>query len=169
MKKLFIYEFQAKQIEDTFRIVSRTLQSKDKETCLDRDVMVSWEMIQNVIKGDIDKHIERLKIVDLDKSTDNKPFLKVFLDWVLKWKETKSVMPYFEDVLVEFKNSDEYKNFAKSINEVVLESEKPTVIEVFNDDGTHSHYALVSSTTGEKLWSENPIECKAQGYPVKQN
>ena len=167
MKKLFIYAFQAEQIEDTFRIVSRTLQSKDKKTCLDRDVMVSWEMIQNVIKGDIDKHVERLKIVDLDKSIDNRPFLKVFLDWFLKWQHTQSINPSFEKILESFKNSDDYKNFAKSINEIVLESEKPTVIEVSNDDGTHSHYALVSSTTGEKLWSENPTECKAQGYPVK--
>lgn len=38
MKELKIYEFQAKQIEDTLRIVARTLNSKTKETCLDRDV-----------------------------------------------------------------------------------------------------------------------------------
>lgn len=40
------------------------------------------------------------------------------------------------------------------------------IIDVFNDDGSHSHYALISTKTGEKLWSENPKECKAQGYPV---
>jgi len=76
--------------------------------------------------------------------------------------------------LDEFKNAlnqviNRIDSKLKKQEDVILESEKPTVVEVFNDDGTHSHYALVSSTTGEKLWSENPIECKAQGYPVKQN
>jgi hypothetical protein len=47
--------------------------------------------------------------------------------------------------------------------------EKPKVIEVFNDNGSHSHWSLVDIKTGEKLWSEDPIECKAQGYPVKNN
>lgn len=46
-----------------------------------------------------------------------KPYLKVFLDWFLKWRETKVVIPYFEVILEEFKKSDEYKEFAKSINE----------------------------------------------------
>lgn len=44
---------------------------------------------------------------------------------------------------------------------------EPHVISVTNDDGTHSHYALINPENGEKLWSENPEECKAQGYPVK--
>ena len=46
------------------------------------------------------------------------------------------------------------------------ELEKPTIVEVFNDNGSHSHWSLVDSENGVKLWSENPIECKAQGYPV---
>jgi hypothetical protein len=45
--------------------------------------------------------------------------------------------------------------------------EKPIVIEVFNDNSSHSHWTLVDSETSEKLWSENPEECKAQGYPVE--
>ena len=49
MKELKIYEFQAKQIEDTFRLVAKTLDSKKKTTSLDRDVMQSWEMIKNVL------------------------------------------------------------------------------------------------------------------------
>lgn len=60
MKELKIYEFQAKQIEDTFRIVSNILESKDKETSLDRDVMVSWQMIKNVLEGKIDEHVNRM-------------------------------------------------------------------------------------------------------------
>lgn len=44
---------------------------------------------------------------------------------------------------------------------------KPTVIDVFNDDGTHSHWALIDTETGTKIWSEFPEECKAQGYPVE--
>lgn len=61
MKELKIYQFQAEQIEDTFRIVARILESQSRKTCLDRDVMVSWGMIKNVLSGDIDKHVERMK------------------------------------------------------------------------------------------------------------
>jgi hypothetical protein len=45
---------------------------------------------------------------------------------------------------------------------------EPVVVSVTNDDGSHSHYALICSETGDKLWSENPIECAAQGFPVKR-
>jgi hypothetical protein len=59
MKELKIYEFQAKQIEDTFRMVSNCLESKDKKTCLDRDIMQSWEMIKNIINEQPDKQVKR--------------------------------------------------------------------------------------------------------------
>lgn len=59
MKELKIYEFQAKQIEDTLRIVARVLESKSKETCLDRDIMSSWMMIKNVLDGKIDERVQR--------------------------------------------------------------------------------------------------------------
>ena len=59
MKELKIYEFQAKQIEDTLRIVARSLESKNKTTCMDRDIMQSWEMIRNVLSGQIDVHVKR--------------------------------------------------------------------------------------------------------------
>lgn len=59
MKELKIYEFQAKQIEDTLRIVERVLESKSKTTCLDRDVMVSWQMIKNVLSEKIDERVIR--------------------------------------------------------------------------------------------------------------
>jgi len=60
MKELKIYEFQAKKIEDTFRLVARILESKSKTTCLDRDVMQSWEMIKNVLAEKIDVHVPRI-------------------------------------------------------------------------------------------------------------
>lgn len=50
MKELKIYEFQAKQIENTFRIVANILESHNKESCIDRDIMQGWEYIKNVIK-----------------------------------------------------------------------------------------------------------------------
>lgn len=34
--------------------------------------------------------------------------------------------------------------------------EKPTIVEIFADNGAHSHWTLVNSENGEKLWSENP-------------
>ena len=59
MQELSIYEFQAKRIEDTLRLVANTLKSHSKETCLDRDVMQSWEFIKNVLNKDIDKNVNR--------------------------------------------------------------------------------------------------------------
>jgi hypothetical protein len=40
------------------------------------------------------------------------------------------------------------------------------LIPVYADNGEHSHYTLIESSTGIKVWSEDPQECKAQGYPV---
>jgi len=60
MKELKIYEFQAREIEDTFRIVANVLKSHAKTTCLDRDVMLSWEMIKNVLAENPDKETHRL-------------------------------------------------------------------------------------------------------------
>lgn len=59
MKELKIYEFQAKQIEDTFRLVARVLNSKKKESSLDRDVMQSWEMIKNVLAEKPNERVSR--------------------------------------------------------------------------------------------------------------
>ena len=46
---------------------------------------------------------------------------------------------------------------------------KPEVIEVYADNGQLSHYALVDTETGNKLWSEAPEECEAMGHPVVNN
>lgn len=54
MEELKIYKYQAKQIEDTLRKVANTLESNNLTTCLDRDVMQSWEMIKNVLNEQID-------------------------------------------------------------------------------------------------------------------
>lgn len=60
MEELKIYEFQAKQIEDTLRLVSQILKSKYKITSIDRDIMQSWEMIKNVLNKNIDTHVSRM-------------------------------------------------------------------------------------------------------------
>jgi len=60
MEELKIYEFQAKHIEDTFRKVANTLESHNKETCLDRDIIQAWEMIKNVLNKDINKLTKKL-------------------------------------------------------------------------------------------------------------
>lgn len=44
MEELKIYAYQAKQIEDTLRMVANVLKSHDKKTCIDRNVMQSWDM-----------------------------------------------------------------------------------------------------------------------------
>ena len=55
MKKLVIHEYQAKQIEDTLRMVANVLESYSKKTCVDRNVMQSWDMIKNVIAEEPEK------------------------------------------------------------------------------------------------------------------
>jgi hypothetical protein len=50
-----------------------------------------------------------------------------------------------------------------------METKKPEVIEVFADNGEHSHWVLIDPQEGTKLWSENPSECEAMGYPVQKN
>lgn len=49
MKELMIYEFQAKQIENTLRLVANAFGCRKKETCLDRQVCKSIEMIKEVL------------------------------------------------------------------------------------------------------------------------
>ena len=59
MEELIIYEFQAKEIEDTLRIVANILESYERKTCIDRDIMLSWHMIKAVLNKNIDEHINR--------------------------------------------------------------------------------------------------------------
>jgi hypothetical protein len=59
MEELIIYKFQAKAIEDALRSAARIFKSQSKTTCVDRDIIESWQYIQNVIDGNIDKEVER--------------------------------------------------------------------------------------------------------------
>jgi hypothetical protein len=59
MKELLIYEYQAKQIEDTLRIVANILGSRTKETSADRDIMQSIGMIKAVIEENPQKQVFR--------------------------------------------------------------------------------------------------------------
>jgi len=59
MEELKIYKFQAKHLEDTLKLVARTLDSKSKKTSLDRDVMQSLEFIKNVLSESIDIRVNR--------------------------------------------------------------------------------------------------------------
>ena len=59
MKELKIYEFQAKHIEDCLRLVANRLNSKTKETSVDRDVMQCWQTIKNVLESKPELTVER--------------------------------------------------------------------------------------------------------------
>ena len=59
MEKLEIYKFQAKDVADTLNAVANLLKSRSRTTCLDREIMVSIQMMYNVLKGTIDVHTER--------------------------------------------------------------------------------------------------------------
>ena len=60
MEELKIYKFQAESIKRTLQLVARVLNSKTKETSLDRDVMQDLQTIENVLKKDIDTHVPRM-------------------------------------------------------------------------------------------------------------
>jgi hypothetical protein len=47
------------------------------------------------------------------------------------------------------------------------EKPEPLLNRVYADNGEFSHWQLIDPTTGENLWSQNPNEDAAQGYPVK--
>ena len=49
-----------------------------------------------------------------------------------------------------------------------MKTAEPKVIEVFSDNGEHSHWTLINPESGVKLWSEDPQECKSMGYPVTE-
>lgn len=59
MKQLIIYEYQAKQIQDTLRMVANALKSEYQATSLDRDIMQSMEMITKVVNEKIDEQVSR--------------------------------------------------------------------------------------------------------------
>ena len=59
MKEFKIYEYQAKIIEDCLRSCSNFLNSRNKETCLDRNIMQSYEIIKNILEGNSDKQVFR--------------------------------------------------------------------------------------------------------------
>lgn len=60
MEKIELYKFQAKIIYDALRLSARTLNSKDKETSMDRDIMQALGYIENALSGDKDKRVSRL-------------------------------------------------------------------------------------------------------------
>lgn len=60
MKKIELYEFQAKTILNALRLASKALDSTWKETCADRDIMQALGFIENAINGEIDKRVPRL-------------------------------------------------------------------------------------------------------------
>jgi len=43
---------------------------------------------------------------------------------------------------------------------------KPIINEVFTDNGEHSHWNLIDDETNSIIWSEDPIEDKAMGFPI---
>jgi hypothetical protein len=63
MKKLIIYEFQVKHLLDTFNYITSQFNCSKKETCMDRDVMQSREMLTNVLNEEIDKNTSKSRYV----------------------------------------------------------------------------------------------------------
>lgn len=59
MEELKIYRFQADHIEDALRKVNNVLKCHTKESCLDRDVMQSIEMIKAVLERNPNKETWR--------------------------------------------------------------------------------------------------------------
>lgn len=59
MEELKIYKFQAEEIRNTLSSMARILKCDKKITSIDRDVMQSFETINNVLLGNIDEHVPR--------------------------------------------------------------------------------------------------------------
>lgn len=52
--------WQLKEIEDTLRIISNIHKSPKRETCFDRNVMASWNIIVNALNGNTNLPNHRL-------------------------------------------------------------------------------------------------------------
>jgi hypothetical protein len=59
MKKLYIYEYQAKDIENALRLAANALNSKNKKTSMDRDIMQACQYIKNVLEENIEQRVSR--------------------------------------------------------------------------------------------------------------
>lgn len=57
MKKIEIYEFQLKVIEDALRLTANIHDSRDGKTAFDRGVRQAEQYAKNALKGDIDKTV----------------------------------------------------------------------------------------------------------------
>ena len=60
MEELIILKYQAKEIENTLRLVANTLGSRAKETCLDRQIMRSTEFIKEILAKSKDTALSSL-------------------------------------------------------------------------------------------------------------
>lgn len=59
-KTIAIPIWQLKEIENTLRIASNIHKSPKRETCFDRDVMASWNIVTNALNGDTSLQNHRL-------------------------------------------------------------------------------------------------------------
>lgn len=59
-KTIAIPIWQLKEIENTLRIASNIHKSPKRETCFDRDVMASWNMVTNALNGNVNLPNHRL-------------------------------------------------------------------------------------------------------------
>ena len=69
-------------------------------------------------------------------------------------------------LLDEIENLNAKLKRIKAAPVVVPERGKPILAEAFADNGAHSHWYLIDGESGEKIWSEDPEECAARGFPV---
>lgn len=49
MEELVIFKYQAKEIENTLRLVANVLGSRKEETCLDRQIVRSQEFLKEIL------------------------------------------------------------------------------------------------------------------------
>ncbi len=64
MKELMIYTFQAKHIENALRIVANILGNRKKQTCADRQICKSIEMIKEVLGESVDAGVPAYLVTD---------------------------------------------------------------------------------------------------------
>lgn len=71
MEEIKIHKHQLKQIQETLRMCANALKSHTRETCLDRDVMHSWNISKALLNGDDATKLKRHASENIELKGEN--------------------------------------------------------------------------------------------------
>ena len=83
MKKIWIYEYQAKEIKDALRMASNALNSETQETCTDRTIVRAKKFIDEVLTQEQSTYTQQeVDIYDLAEAIRSSYFKHGRDSWV---------------------------------------------------------------------------------------